>query len=291
MTAADRARASHLALVLEEQGITDPRQVESVARHAPAPPGEGEPQTVGVGTAVASRDVQASVASKLLEIADDKTLDRYVAKMRLQDNYLEWAKQSRANLEENHPADLAKADEARQRAIRDALKADAVMHETGVWPRDPENGVAHGMIPGAAANNFYDLGAEGFLDGTIQMVTPTIKIDLVDSADYTPNLATDKFRSSVASVGRVASSGALASKTVTAGVFDAADVTLTAVSGDPSEAIVIYQSSAVGGGADVADTAQRLIAYIDTATGLPITPNGGDITVIWDNTANRIFKL
>lgn len=28
-----------------------------------------------------------------------------------------------------------------------------------------------------------------------------------------------------------------------------------------------------------------------TAAGLPVTPNGGDITVAWDNGANRIFKL
>jgi hypothetical protein len=34
-----------------------------------------------------------------------------------------------------------------------------------------------------------------------------------------------------------------------------------------------------------------LIAYIDTATGLPVTPNGGDITVTWDNGSNKIFKL
>ena len=32
-------------------------------------------------------------------------------------------------------------------------------------------------------------------------------------------------------------------------------------------------------------------AYIDTATGLPITPNGGDIIVTWDNGINKIFRL
>ena len=43
--------------------------------------------------------------------------------------------------------------------------------------------------------------------------------------------------------------------------------------------------------ADVAASAQRLIAYIDTGTNLPITPNGGDVTVAWDSGANRIFTL
>jgi hypothetical protein len=31
--------------------------------------------------------------------------------------------------------------------------------------------------------------------------------------------------------------------------------------------------------------------YIDAATGLPLTPNGGDVTIQWDNGANKIFKL
>jgi hypothetical protein len=53
----------------------------------------------------------------------------------------------------------------------------------------------------------------------------------------------------------------------------------------------LFQSSAVTGGADVAASAQRLIAYIDTATGLPVTPNGQAIGLTFDNGANRIFKL
>ena len=43
---------------------------------------------------------------------------------------------------------------------------------------------------------------------------------------------------------------------------------------------------------DTGDNATSpLIALIDSATGLPITPNGGDIIVVWDNGANKIFKL
>jgi hypothetical protein len=82
----------------------------------------------------------------------------------------------------------------------------------------------------------------------------------------------------------VATSGALASKTKTAGVADAADVTLSAVSGDQSEQLVVWADSGV-------ESTSRLILNIDTATGLPVTPNGGDITVQWDSGANKIFKL
>jgi len=66
--------------------------------------------------------------------------------------------------------------------------------------------------------------------------------------------------------------------------MDAADVTYTAVTGDPSEAVVVYKDTGVEG-------TSQLIAYIDTATGLPVTPNGGDITIQWDNGINKIFKL
>lgn len=134
------------------------------------------------------------------------------------------------------------------------------------------------------ANAMYDLGRQGFLDGSIDWDTDNIKCVLVDAADYTVNLTTHQFLSDVAAGARVATSGNLASKTVASGVADAADVTFSAVTGDPSEALVIYKDTGSA-------ATSRLIAYIDTATGLPVTPNGGDITVAWDNGSNKIFKL
>ena len=82
----------------------------------------------------------------------------------------------------------------------------------------------------------------------------------------------------------IGSAVTLGSKTYTAGACDAADSTFTAVSGPTIEAIVIYRDTGVEG-------TSALIAYIDAATGLPITPNTGDIIVNWDNGANKIFKL
>jgi hypothetical protein len=134
------------------------------------------------------------------------------------------------------------------------------------------------------ANALYDKGRQKFLDADIDWSADNIKVVLVDAADYTVNLSTHEFLSDVAAGGRVATSGNLASKTSTAGVADAADVTFTAVTGDQSEALVIYKDT--GSAATSA-----LIAYIDTATGLPVTPNGADITVTWDNGSNKIFKL
>jgi hypothetical protein len=134
------------------------------------------------------------------------------------------------------------------------------------------------------ANALYDKGREGFLDGSIDWDTHDIKFVFVDHADDTPNPASDDNLDDIAVGARVGTSGNLASKTVTAGVADAADNTVSTVTGDPFESINLYKDSGVEG-------TSRLIAYIDTATGLPCTPNGGDITVQWDSGANRIFKL
>lgn len=134
------------------------------------------------------------------------------------------------------------------------------------------------------ANSLYDKGREGFLDGSIDYDTDNIKIMLIDEADDTIDLALDEDLADRAAGSRVATSGNLASKTVTAGVADAADVTFSSVTGDESESIDMYQDTGV-------EATSRLILNIDTATGLPVTPNGGDITVTWDSGANKIFKL
>jgi hypothetical protein len=67
-------------------------------------------------------------------------------------------------------------------------------------------------------------------------------------------------------------------------VADADDKTLTAVAGDTVEAVVVYQHTG-------SDATARLICYIDTGTGLPFTPNGGDVTVSWNSGSDRIFRL
>jgi hypothetical protein len=141
------------------------------------------------------------------------------------------------------------------------------------------------------ASALWDPGREGFLDGTIDWDTAVIKCALVRGYSFN---ATHRFVNEVTGAGGtlVATSAALTFKTVTNGVADAQDVTFASVpAGAAIPAIIIFQSSAVTGGSDVAATAQRLIAYIDTATGLPVTPNGQNITVAWDSGSNRIFRL
>ena len=133
------------------------------------------------------------------------------------------------------------------------------------------------------ANALYDAGRDGFLGGTNDWDSDH-RIILHDDADDTVNLTTDDFLDDVAAAARVATSGALASPSHAAGVADASDITINTVTGDPAEKILIYQHTGT-------ESTSDLVAAIDTATGLPVTPNGGNITVAWDNGANKIFKL
>jgi hypothetical protein len=134
------------------------------------------------------------------------------------------------------------------------------------------------------ANALYGKGRDKFLNGDIDWTADTIKALLVDTANYTVSIDTHEFLSDIAAGARIGTATALASKSSALGVADANDTTFSSVSGATVEAIVLYRDSGTEG-------TSALIAYIDTATGLPFTPNGGDVTVAWDNGANKIFKL
>lgn len=134
------------------------------------------------------------------------------------------------------------------------------------------------------ANALYDKGREGFLAGDIAWDSDDIRLILIDAGAYTVNLATHDNLDDIPGAARIAVSGAFANKTTTNGVADADDVVFSSVSGVQCEALVCYKHTGT-------ESTSRLIFYIDTATGLPITPNGNNISVIWDNGANKIFKL
>lgn len=139
------------------------------------------------------------------------------------------------------------------------------------------------------ANAIFPKGREGFLNGDIDWTTATIKVSLVRGYTYD---STDEFVSDVTATGTLASTQTLGTKTATNGTADAADTTFTAVAANASNhSLLVYQASAVGGGADVAATAQRLIAFYDTGTNLPVVPNGGDVTVTWSSGADKMFTL
>jgi len=140
------------------------------------------------------------------------------------------------------------------------------------------------------ADNLFNPGREGFLAAEIDWNGATIKVALVRGYTFS---ASHKFMSDVTSNGgTLVATATLTNPVVTNGIADADDVVFSAVpTGAACNALIIYQSSAVGGGADVASNLQRLIADIRDASGLPVTPNGGNINVTWDNGSNKIFNL
>ena len=106
-------------------------------------------------------------------------------------------------------------------------------------------------------------------------------VALIDTGTYTFSSA-HQFFSSLSGI--VGTDQEITSPTLVNGTVDGNDVTFTAVSGASVEALVLYRKNAG------ANTTWRLIAYIDTSvTGLPVTPNGGDITITWN--ASGIFTL
>jgi hypothetical protein len=132
------------------------------------------------------------------------------------------------------------------------------------------------------ANALYLKAKESFLNGSINMVANTVTIALVDTGVYTFSSA-HQFRNEVSN-SAVISSTTLTNKTIANGVFDADDATFSSVTGANCEALLIFQDTGI-------QTTSRLIAYIDSATGLPILPNGGDISVAFSSGSSKIFAL
>lgn len=139
------------------------------------------------------------------------------------------------------------------------------------------------------AGALYDKGREAFLgvvSGSINWVNDVIKAVLVSSS-YSPNLASHQFIPSIhAHTGSIIAQ-TLGTKTATAGVADAADVTFTAVpTGMVIDYIALFKNDGI-------PNTSPLIALIDSgsATGLPLTGSGADLTIAWSSGTNRIFKL
>jgi hypothetical protein len=136
------------------------------------------------------------------------------------------------------------------------------------------------------ANAIYPKYKEALLNASANSAitgsgTTGLYVALVDTGTYTYS-ASHEFYSSLSGI--VGTDQEITTPTLTNGVVDGGDVTFSAVSGNSAEAIVIYRKNAG------ANTTWRLVAYIDTGqTGLPVTPNGGNITITWN--ASGIFAL
>jgi hypothetical protein len=133
------------------------------------------------------------------------------------------------------------------------------------------------------ANNLFALGRQKFLEAGINWLTDTIKLALIDTSKVTTDINKDEMFSTYAQA-VIGTPQTLVNKTSFYGVARADSVVFPAVTGAPVGALLFYKDTG---------TANRspLIAIIDTAQGLPITPNGGDITIAWDTGPYGIFML
>jgi len=132
------------------------------------------------------------------------------------------------------------------------------------------------------ASALYPFAKAVFLSGCIDMMNDVIEAILINENYVYSTLheCLDDIRSY-----QVGSLHVLTGRDIYSGVFDADDATFTAVTSSYKvSGVVIYQNK------NNSDSQSIPIAYIDCSLA-PITPNGSNITVQWDNGPNKIFAL
>ncbi len=124
---------------------------------------------------------------------------------------------------------------------------------------------------------------------TFSLQDPVTGANVAGNGAYTSGgrtweLSNVDFLNDIASGARIGTPATLAGKTVSAeGVFDANDTTISAVTGDQAEALLLFKFV-------TNDADSRPFLVISGATaGLPVTPNGGDINITWP--AAGIWKM
>jgi hypothetical protein len=132
------------------------------------------------------------------------------------------------------------------------------------------------------ANSLYDNARKLFLEAGLNWLTDTVRGFLL-SATYTLDLTNHLYLSSVAGGARVSGPVSFGTKATTGGAAAADNLVFGAVTGAQVTRIIFYKDTGAEG-------TSPLIGNIDSATGLPITPNGGDIIVTWDTGTNKIFR-
>ncbi len=135
------------------------------------------------------------------------------------------------------------------------------------------------------ANRIYlDGCAQNLWAANLNWNSNNIKM-LGATSGYTPNTAAlgDQFLNPAIAGGNVVcTSTNLSGKSSVSGVLKATNVTFTAVSGSTITQFVIYNDTGT-------DTTSELLILYDTATGLPVVPNGGNIVFQFAGSPNFVL--
>ena len=135
------------------------------------------------------------------------------------------------------------------------------------------------------ANRPYLQGLYHYANGDLAWGSDNVKVALCSSS-YTPNTAAgaDEFLNVIPGGAIVATSGNLGSKTNVGGTLDAANLVFSSVSGSTVTQFAMYNDTGTS------STSQLQFLW-DTATNLPVVPNGGNITIQWAGSPNYIATL
>lgn len=160
----------------------------------------------------------------------------------------------------------------------------------------------------------YDASLVGAAAGKVNLTSPTIVGGVADAADVTFTAITGN---SVEAVGIIRDTGTASSSEMVAIITGkqivTCNTTLSAGTallveplkfGIPNSTVLAFSTGQSATLTSLANAGDRVITVSSTTvtmagralapvtgSGLPVTPNGGNIVVTWDNGVNKIFKL
>lgn len=133
------------------------------------------------------------------------------------------------------------------------------------------------------ANALYKKGKNQFLASALQWTSTCSFGVVLCASEYTVDLVAHDALEDITAAYRVASN-VLATLSSSDGAADADDVTFSSVSGSNVYYVIGFNNTGT-------DSTASLVFYIDTATGLPLTPNSGDVNLVFDSGSIGIFEI
>lgn len=133
------------------------------------------------------------------------------------------------------------------------------------------------------ANQWYPLALQELTRGNLDFLSQTMRLAIVKN--YTYNSSHQFVSDVVAAGGNIGATATLTTKTASLGKLDSDDAALGAVAADAAHSkVILYEWTG-------SNATSRLWACWDTATGLPVTPNGSAINILTNDATNGITKF